>query len=217
MQKYYGDSNKAQSDPVNQPSKHPLSRRGRANTAQAHHLIVTEVIGEEEWPDYCATFGYDINHYKNGVMLPSNMKIACDVGVPLHRSNHSKAPTNQASINYVSAVRDEVLDIKEKAENAEYCTDTTEDFIAQMNAKSKTIFEHVKNFRWALTEIGMGFQSNSPLGCKNCNNIPDAKASSTGCLMRSTNLSHHPALIIRLQTSGLLVNRAYNYKEFASS
>lgn len=55
---------------------------------QAHHLICSEAMDDDNWPVWCQRFGYDINCKENGVMLPYFMQLACQLHVPLHRGGH---------------------------------------------------------------------------------------------------------------------------------
>src|SRR5689334_20062428 len=53
---------------------HPWYTGGRS--LQAHHLICTEALDDDQWTEICFLFGYDINRKENGVMLPAKMPLA---------------------------------------------------------------------------------------------------------------------------------------------
>ncbi|MWP49535.1 MULTISPECIES: AHH domain-containing protein [unclassified Gilliamella] len=59
------------------------------NGVEAHHLVTSASMAQKLKYQHLALFlGYNINHSKNGVLLPTTMKVACHFGVPLHRGGH---------------------------------------------------------------------------------------------------------------------------------
>lgn len=73
--------------------KHPWYD-GSKNTPQgglhAHHLITTKSLNGLSWEKWRGAYEYDINNDKNGIMLPSCVKIACQVKTHVHLSHHSR-------------------------------------------------------------------------------------------------------------------------------
>lgn len=157
----------------------PTAYQGRKNggggrTAQAHHLICCEAMGDDEdWSKICSTFGYNIDYYKNGVILPSSLQIACDLKIPLHKGPHSDTITEIKKRNYVQGVKNKIKAIKAAALGNEYCN-TENDIVEELNAKSKEIWVHVKAFTWTITFDGQDYKSLG-IGCLNADNIGQKK------------------------------------------
>lgn len=158
---------------------HPwYSRRG---SLQAHHIIVSEAIKSDgKWKKYCSDFGYNINSAKNGVMLPGYMKLACQLGVPMHKSNHnatvaeikedfeclkkngvsesnssengSSSRSKTTNKNYPRAVADLLEKIKDDIESGDLCGDGQ--MVAAMNKVSRKILKYIDSFSWTLTYDG---------------------------------------------------------------
>ncbi|MWP49043.1 MULTISPECIES: AHH domain-containing protein [unclassified Gilliamella] len=63
--------------------------KNERNGVEAHHLVTSASMAQKLKYQHLALFlGYNINHSKNGVLLPTTMKVACHFGVPLHRGGH---------------------------------------------------------------------------------------------------------------------------------
>lgn len=162
-----------------QPGKsagdHPLSipeDGGEYSIAQAHHLIPSETMKEDaKWEVICANFGYNINHWRNGVFLPSDMRIACHLQIPLHRGNHSYTETGETP-RYVNAVENMINPVKKAAK--EYCKEG-KDIIAELNKISKDIWDNVISFTWILTSDGRHYRSKELKGCMNVTRIGHKK------------------------------------------
>jgi hypothetical protein len=144
------------------PSDHPLSEIG-GDSSQAHHLICSEAMNDEDWPFVCAIFGYDINDAKNGVILPASMKIACSLAIPLHRGNHSATVTDLDK-KYVFAVSGEISNILDKAFNGDYCNDSQK-LTDELNGKSQEIWLKLRSFAWTLTYDGQDYHPAISKGC----------------------------------------------------
>lgn len=147
------------------PKQHPLSMykyRKKGSSAQAHHLICSEVMDDEEWAEISSNFGYNIDCKENGVFLPADMHIACELKIPLHRGNHSATETTE-KVSYVKAVDKKIKKIKTDALNGVICEEKR-DIIAELNAKSKAIWVYVECFDWTLTFDGKHYKG----GKKGC-------------------------------------------------
>ena len=77
-------------------SEHPfyikcdILSKNEKNGIEAHHLITSSSLSQDKTYQNLALYlGYNINHSKNGVLLPNSMTVACHFGVPLHRSRHN--------------------------------------------------------------------------------------------------------------------------------
>ena len=148
---------------------HPLSVKN-GPPAQAHHLICSEAMDDDDWFEICCVFGYDVNCWENGVFLPSSLELACELKIPLHRGNHYATETEILGDNYVDAVEGKIDPIKEDALNGKYCEDRDE-LISQMNKISNEIWREVISFNWTLTFGGILFAPTSPFGCKGTSSI----------------------------------------------
>lgn len=159
--------------------KHPLAYLSR--NLQAHHLICSEVLNDSEgiWACICHLTGYNINCYKNGLFLPSELAQACKAAVPLHRGGHGTGYGNADSKNYPDAVRkelqnilDEYSDIKLKiCENKKKLNE----FVEKINTASENIFKKIANFSWTITWDGFDYQKGNPIGCSNQTYITDKR------------------------------------------
>lgn len=156
---------KAKYGPRKIASEHPLSMPDETDfysIAQAHHLICSESVNNDDWAEICATFGYDINCVENGIFLPADLRVACQLKVPLHRGNHSATETEETP-DYVNAVKQKILPVRDAAIDGEYC-DKPKSIIGKMNSISKEIWANVKAFDWILTYDGMDYKG----GVKGC-------------------------------------------------
>lgn len=143
---------------------HPLSMPSRTkySIAQAHHLICSEVVNTEDWAKVCATFGYDINCKENGAFFPADMRVACQLKIPLHRGNHSQTQTKETP-DYVNAVKSLVMPVLNSVKGKEFC-DPKADIIGEMNSISKEIWGNVRSFSWILTIDGKDYLGGK-IGC----------------------------------------------------
>jgi hypothetical protein len=144
---------------------HPLSMpKDEGSCAQAHHLICSESMDDDQWGLICSNFGYNINCKENGIFLPADMRIACQLYIPLHRGNHAATETDE-NTNYVGAVLNKIRPIKTAAINAEkeYCKPEN-DIISDLNAVSKEIWGLIKGFTWTLSYDGKDYLG----GIKGC-------------------------------------------------
>jgi hypothetical protein len=129
---------------------------GKGDCAQAHHLICSESVEESVWAKICANFGYNINCKKNGVILPADMRVACQLNIPLHRGNHSATQTTE-NLNYLRAVVKKIETIKKNALSKKYCDNPDKSIVRDLEKICKEIWDHVKNFRWTLTYDGQDY------------------------------------------------------------
>lgn len=124
-------------------------------------------MDDDDWSKYCMDFGYDINHKKNGVMLPYFMELACQLHVPLHRGNHSAGRAE--SVSYPDKIKTELDDIKKDIKAGKYC-DNPKALIEKMNNLSKIILGKIDKFRWTITADGKDYKSDNN-GCAGVSSI----------------------------------------------
>lgn len=147
--------------PANQ---HPLSAgKNKNKCAEAHHLICCEAMKNDVWKKICASFGYHIDCVENGIMLPSDTRIACQAKVPLHNNNHDKT-YGSPGMNYVNSVKQMIDSIARKADKGDYCK-KNEDIIDQLNSISRQICFKVVNFNWTISPDGFDYHFLNKQGC----------------------------------------------------
>lgn len=150
----------------NQPQRsHPLSMpKGKGSCAQAHHLICCQSMEDDNWGLICSNFGYNIDSKENGVLLPGDMRIACQLRIPLHRGNHSATENGKEKIQYVEGVINKIEPIKKAAiKDKEYCKEGN-DIIEELNKESRSIWNKIIKFKWILTYDGLDYET-GPRGC----------------------------------------------------
>lgn len=140
---------------------------------QAHHLICSEAMDDDDWSDMAREFGYDINHKNNGVMLPYNMELACQLHAPLHRGNHNKG--RAGTDPYPARISKELLSVKNDIKEGKYC-DSPRALVDKLDNLSKLIVGKVDKFRWTITSDGKDYraQKNGCSGVKSITNKPNA-------------------------------------------
>lgn len=170
-------------------SDHPFSVTGMRDTAQAHHLICSEIMRRDKnWAKICATFGYDINRKENGVWLPGNMKVACKLAVPLHKSSHKATIGALPRNNYVKSVDKLVVGIKDKAmaDVDNYCKKPKQ-IIKDLDEASQEIWEEVEPFNWTLTKDGRHYKANSLIGCSGYGSLSKKETNDKGVIINVRN------------------------------
>lgn len=167
MKKYYGGGS---------AQDHPLSLKEKEDddgmpypTAQAHHLICTKAMsGDKTWGWICASFGYDINHETNGVMLPGDPRIACHCKIPIHKGNHDYAfDEKKNEIAYTQMVVDRISGVKGDADNGDFCKENITQVKEQLDNISQEIFGEVKGFTTKISSDGGHYEAKSSIGCSN--------------------------------------------------
>jgi hypothetical protein len=140
---------------------------------EAHHLIVSETMNNPDLKEMCESFGYNINNYKNGVMLPYYMDLACHLGVPLHRGGHD-AGQGDPNLSYPRSVKRKVETLNEGIEDGELCKKgkPNQEFKLKMGKISDDVFKKIKNFEWTITGDGFDYDiRESKVGCGNKKSI----------------------------------------------
>lgn len=142
-----------------------------SNSLQAHHLICSEAMDDDDWSKYCKDFGYDINHKKNGVMLPFNMDLACQLHVAMHRSNHSAGRAQ--GISYPEKIKNDLERIANDVRSGKYC-DNPKALIDKLNRYSERTLGKISRFRWTITADGQDYKlgNNGCAGVTSITNKP---------------------------------------------
>jgi hypothetical protein len=146
---------------------------------EAHHIIVSETMSNPDFKEMCEDFGYNINSYKNGVMLPYYMDLACHLGVALHRGGHD-AGQGDPNLSYPRSVKKKVKSLYEAIDDGELCqvNGVSKEFKKEMNKISDDIFKKIRSFEWTITSDGFDYDNKkSKIGCGNQQNINDKDGS----------------------------------------
>ncbi|MEM9102365.1 MAG: PAAR-like domain-containing protein [Pseudomonadota bacterium] len=146
-----------------------------AHALQAHHLICSEAMDDDDWPEYCRQFGYDINHPNNGVMLPNEMALACQLHVPLHRGNHEKGMAD--GVSYPDRIKIKLDTIKQDIEAGKYC-DNLSALVDTLDRFSKRILKKIDTFKWTITSDGKDYALGK-IGCAGVSSL--TKKPNTPC------------------------------------
>ncbi len=187
MEKFYPSWGKSAKD-------HPLSipKQTGYDIAQAHHLICSESLNNDEWALVCANFGYDINSVENGVFLPADTKVACQQAIPLHRGNHGNTETEETP-PYVETVKNLIETIKDDAIDGDYCAQPKE-VIDKLNKISSSLWNDVKLFTLILTFDGRSFLAGQ-IGCGNHHGVKRKRDDNSDFKNCSQNRFHNIAIL----------------------
>ena len=161
----------------NNADEHPLSLINDRDSdglpyavAQAHHLIVTQAMqDDDDWGVICANNGYSINHENNGVYLPGDPRIACDCKIPLHQGSHKYTNHKHPSltnVNYPAVVIRSIRGVKKDALQGKFC-ESPKDVVNQLDKISKSLLNAIINFSLTLTSDGLHYRSGDTIGCSN--------------------------------------------------
>ena len=129
-------------------------------------------MDDDDWSEYCKDFGYDINHKKNGVMLPYFMALACQLYVPVHRSNHGAGRAE--GVPYPVKIQNDLEKIANDIRAGKYC-DNSKALIDDLNEYSEFILGEIDTFRWTITADGQAYKTgnNGCAGVRSITNKPN--------------------------------------------
>jgi hypothetical protein len=140
-----------------------------SGSLQAHHLICSEAMDDDNWAEWCLEFGYNINDKLNGVMLPNTMALACQLHIPLHRSNHSNGQAEGAA--YPKTVKSKLDPIANDIKSGKYCSNP-DALVNELNDLSEFILKKVDQFKWTLTKDGKDYKAGGN-GCAGVSSLTD--------------------------------------------
>jgi hypothetical protein len=123
----------------------------------AHHLICGEAMDNDFWWEVCSRFAYSINHRNNGIMLPHDMALACQLGVPVHRGSHSAGHADDPDLSYPDGVKRRLDRVKAQLEAGQFCMNPAA-LRTQLDALSSEILQEVSAFRWTLSWDGEEYE-----------------------------------------------------------
>ncbi len=140
-----------------------------SHSLQAHHLICSEAMDDDKWPDWCADFGYNIDCKENGVMLPYLLELACQLHAPLHRGGHSAGVAE--GVSYPDKIKTDLKKIGEKIKAGKFC-DNPKGLIDELNEYSEYVLSKVNSFSWTITGDGRDYKTGGN-GCAGAKSIED--------------------------------------------
>lgn len=198
---YYTESlEKAYKKGKNDPSIPNERRSGIA----AHHLICSATVKKTPYRKKNLFFAYSVNHHKNGILLPTRMKIACHFKAPLHRGSHDAAyilkedeisndikkgkdldfplfnvDQELVEMTYADKVSSQIADIMSKINLSNACNPEdrkkeAEKLINEMDKESQNIWMKIKHFRWSVSADGFDYHP-AGIGCYGKNTLPDKR------------------------------------------
>lgn len=161
---------------------------------EAHHLICSANFKDRRIQKYVYLLGYNINHFKNGVLLPKIMKVACSFNVPLHKGSHNATfvlnnddknelivsvtdkEQELTDVNYVNSTRKMLVNVIRRVKFENLCNinklrEEAKKFINNMDQASQKIFKLLRSFQWTLTSDGFDYQKGR-CGCLDSNSLP---------------------------------------------
>jgi hypothetical protein len=170
---------------------------------QAHHLICSEAVDGSKWATICQAFGYDVNHRNNGVMLPSDMQLACQTFAPLHRGPHTAGTAD--GLPYPKRIGELASEFKKKAARGAYCANPGQ-LLAELDALSAKILARVDRFDYTLTADGADYNE-SGSGCSGVTRVPGKPAQHCPKSRRHDLKQGTTRLLIRRKTFPLKVGQ----------
>ncbi|NRB77123.1 MAG: AHH domain-containing protein, partial [Saccharospirillaceae bacterium] len=153
-----------------------------------HLIVTNVIKMSPDIKSAAKKFGYNINSKNNGVMLPSKMELACHLGVPLHNTKHDNTVTTTKYVGqdkndpvygfkavenrernksggdmfmpYPAAVAKLVRGILENSTKNDECLyeAAVNQFIIEMNERSKEILINISDFSWTITPDGKDYE-----------------------------------------------------------
>lgn len=169
----------------------------------AHHLICSESMDDDDWSTYCIQFGYNVNHQNNGVMLPSRLKNACQLYLPLHRGNHEKGKAE--GVSYPDKIKSEISEFKADVKSGKYC-DNPKGLVDKLDEFSEKVVKKVDKFKWTLTADGKDYKSGGN-GCSGVTSISGKPNTACPCDRLHGLTKKNGTAVIPKNTSALIVGK----------
>jgi len=194
------------------PWFHKVQPKPKSGNLQAHHVITSETVNDTEWKKYRSHFKYDIDESKNGIFLPNQTDVACQLGVAVHKGPHAsgldfstvllliqggkdvpKEDTENlksSKLTYIAAVKDELEKIEKLFKTGDFCGNKpdSKQFIDEMRDLSRRGVGYIDNFTWTISGFGHDYREGVSIGCANGTTERAGKKSRTSpCNVRAGN------------------------------
>lgn len=174
--------NKTQGEVIDKGS-HPMYVG--QNSIQAHHLICSEFMNDEDdkWRSICKITRYNVNCKLNGKFLPADMQLACFLKMQRHAGSHYMGGSlvehenQQYIMSYVNGVESELNIILKTFSNKPCDAGSADSLIEKMNDLSKKICERIRKFEWTIAWDASNYHPKAQprIGCANTTSIPKKK------------------------------------------
>ncbi|CED59244.1 Putative uncharacterized protein [Moritella viscosa] len=186
------------------------ARNQTSGNLQAHHVITSETVNDTKWKNYRSHFEYDIDESKNGVFLPSQTDVACQLGVAVHKGPHASGldystvlfliqsgkeipdeiskGLKSSKLTYIAAVKRELRKITDLFKKGGFCGSKPDNklFFTRMRELSHRGVEHIDNFTWTISGFGQDYREGVSIGCAN-DTTEGVDKKRAPCKMRSDN------------------------------
>jgi len=158
---------------------HPINHGIHMDT---HHLISAEAIKISNLGKSLVNKGYVIDSLNNLVGFPSTLPGACHLRTQLHRGDHIYArPDEEAYHDYVESL----LKFEKRAiKNCYGRTSVKEDSSAiheLLDPIGVKILNKINRFELPLTDIYLDYENGNSLGCRNSNDVSEARETNKSC------------------------------------
>ncbi|SGZ09126.1 Putative uncharacterized protein [Moritella viscosa] len=145
------------------PANHPWFYQ--SGSLQAHHIIPIQCMQKSiNWEKIAKTIGYDINHWRNVVILPATPELACQLGVQIHSGPHSAG--RYGIRNYVQGVKQRLDDILDDIMDGDLCEDSLSDIVILIDDESEAILRKIETFSCTISANGHYYEAGKS-GCRN--------------------------------------------------
>jgi hypothetical protein len=157
-----------------------VGKKYRAGSLQAHHLVLASTCNDDEKiAETVRKYGYDINHKKNGELLPGFMDLACFLRKPVHNTNHDGGEAVKDSTNeylkYSFVVKQKAIKIINRYSKSKICQ-YDDGLIQELNMLSSDIRDNILNFVWTISEDGRDYAPGNPVGCGGALSLEEKRA-----------------------------------------
>ena len=140
---------------------------------QAHHLISEKGAKDSGLEGPLEQQGFNINVLENLVLMPSTLPGACQLGVQLHRGDHSFKDDDHPR-SYHKKITDRVKSLESEMDKK--CK-KKKSIQSLLDKESVKILFLINNFMLPLTSIYSSFKVSSSVGCGNVKSITKHESS----------------------------------------
>ena len=145
----------------------------KRSPVQPHHLIPSHAFNKKNKNNSLLyrignLCGYDINNWKNGVVLPSKKEAACYLQKQLHSGQHDFTDFNYTN-SCIKLIHIKIYNYLMRIKKGELkCTKQEKETLYELfNRSSHDIFQKIKSFKWLITKNGNHYNPNRThyVGC----------------------------------------------------
>jgi hypothetical protein len=146
---------------------------------QAHHILSRDGVKRSGFSKELEKRGYDINHLKNLVFIPSTLQGACHLEVQPHRGNHTaeffeEDDETMHPKTYHALIKQMVKTAFLKGHLKDECKGSVK-VQKVMNELSEKVLDLIQNGQAKLTNVAEHFDHDSKTGCAGQDSISGFK------------------------------------------